>query len=147
MLMRPYFRRPALGCNLSWRPVRIDPVARVVVDLGDAALTRPVADAFRRHGWEVHVPSCQDNARETVREIRPLVSVLAVSPPNRESGWLTCKKLMLERPTLKVVLVQANPSASDQRLAEFVGAAACVPLTSPCAAVKAAMGFEPPSPN
>jgi len=147
MLMRPYFRRLTVGSNLSWRPVRIDPVARVVVDLGDEELARPVADAFRRHGWQVHVTSCQEDVRQMVSEVRPLVSVLAASPPNRESGWLTCKKLMLERPNLKVVLVQANPTGRDQRLAEFVGAAACVPIAAPCAAVKAAMGFEPPSPN
>jgi hypothetical protein len=147
MLMRPYCRRPALGSNLSWRPVRIDPVARVVVDLGDPELTRPVADAFRRHGWEVHLPSCPEDVREIVREVRPLASVLAASPRNRESGWLTCKKLVLERPTLKVILIEANPTPRDHRLAEFVGATACVPIASPCAAVKAATGFELPSAN
>ena len=147
MLMRPYCRRPALGSNLSWRPVRIDPVARVVVDLGDAAQARPIADAFRRHGWEVHVASCPLDVRQMVRDVRPLASVLAASPANRESGWLTCKKLVLERPTLKVVLVHANPTARDHRLAEFVGAAACVPIATPSAAVKAATGFELPSAN
>jgi hypothetical protein len=147
MVIRPYFRRPALGSSLCWRPVRIDPVARVVVDLGDATAARPVADAFRRHGWEVHVASCPEDVRQLVRDVRPLASVLAASPLNRESGWLTCKKLVLERPTLKVVLVEANPTARDHRLAEFVGAVACIPIASPSAAVKAATGFELPSAN
>jgi hypothetical protein len=147
MLKRSHFRCPAIGSSLCWRPVRTNLVARVVVDLGDATLTRPVADAFRRNGWEVHVASCPDDARQMIREIRPLASVLAATPPHRESGWLTCKKLILERPNLKVVLVEANPTARDHRLAEFVGAVACVPMASPCAAVKAATGFELPSAN
>ena len=46
-----------------------------------------------------------------IREIRPLASVLA-TPRDRESGWLTCKKLILERPNLKVILVESNPTAA-----------------------------------
>jgi hypothetical protein len=72
MLKRSHFRCPAIGSSLCWRPVRTNLVARVVVDLGDATLTRPVADAFRRNGWEVHVASCPDDARQMIREIRPL---------------------------------------------------------------------------
>jgi len=147
MLKRPHFRCPAIGPTLSWRPLRSAAVARVVVDLGDAALARPLADAFRRNGWEVHVASGQQGARKMIRDLRPLAAVLAGTRPNRESGWLTCKKLMLERPNLKVVLVEANPTARDHRLADFVGAVACVSMASPCAAVKAATGFELPSAN
>ena len=112
MLKRSHFRCPATGSTLCWRPVRTNLVARVVVDLGDAALTRPVADAFRRNGWEVHVAGCADDARQMIREIRPLASVLAATPRDRESGWLTCKKLILERPNLKVILVESNPTAA-----------------------------------
>ena len=63
-------------------------------------------------------------------------------PANAESGWLTCKKLLMERPALRVILVAATPNPEHARLAEFVGAAAYVAAAVPTAAVRSAMGFE-----
>ena len=121
--------------------------ARVVVALRNSPHARPIQDAFRHQGWEVHVAYGDTDARRLVRQVRPLASVLCARPANGESGWLTCKKLLMERPALRVILVAANPTPEESRLAEFVGAAAYVGTAVPTAAVRAAMGLEYRSAN
>jgi DNA-binding response OmpR family regulator len=121
--------------------------ARVVIALGETARTGTTAYAFREQGWDVHVTNSPGEARRLVRKLRPMAVVLDAAPAKGESGWLVCKKLLLEHPTLKVVLLRDRATERDHRLAQFVGAVACVSNAVPSAAVRAATGFELPSLN
>ena len=128
-------------------PRRKEQAARVVLALGEGLVARPIEEAFRRNGWDVHLAGPEADPRRVVGNLRPLATVLATTPRGRESGWLTCKKLLMERPKLKVVLVHEDPTARDLRLAEFVGAVACVPAGATGAVVRAVMGPDLPSAN
>ena len=121
--------------------------ARVVVALGNAPHAQPIHEAFRQQGWEVHIAKSSCDARRLVREVRPRASILCAEAPQRESGWLTCKKLVLEKPSLRVVLVTNTPTDEAKRLADFVGAAACVSAAAVAAIVRAASGIDVPSMN
>jgi DNA-binding response OmpR family regulator len=118
---------------------------RVVVALTDADHARAVQATFRRQGWEVHVPTPGADPRETMRKARARAVVLDTAPEGEESGYLTCKKLLLERPATKVVLVGQHVLENDRRLAEFVGAAALVPAANSLGVVSAVMGLRLPS--
>jgi DNA-binding response OmpR family regulator len=119
--------------------------ARVVVALNDGPQARAVLATFRRQGWEVHVPANGVDARQVARESRARAVVLDATPDGDESGYLTCKKLLLERPTTKVVLVGENVLDDDRRLAAFVGASALVGASNPLGVVSAVMGLRLPS--
>ncbi len=80
---------------------------------------------FRRLGWEVHLASSGPEARRLVRLLEPQAIVLAVGLRD-ESGWLTCAKLLLEHPNMKVVLLAERSTESMGRFARFVGATALV---------------------
>ncbi len=138
-------RQPVLAPKS--RTFAVEKSARVVLSIGNAPHARSIQDAFRQQGWEVHIAPIDADARRLVRKVRPLATVLCAEPPGRESGWLTCRKLLMEKPGHKVVLVSPNPSEVDRRLAEFVGAAALVSARMPHGVVKAAMGFELASVN
>jgi len=118
--------------------------SRVVVALTDADHARAVLATFRRQGWEVLLPSAGMDLRETTRKARARAVVLDASPVGRESGYLTCKKLLMERPFTKVVLVAPAAPAADRRLAAFVGATALVDGTNPVGVVSAVMGLRLP---
>ena len=65
-----------------------------------------------------------------------------------EGGWLVCKKMLLERPSLRVVLVGPRPSAKAERFAHFLGASAYVSTASSLNSIaRAALGGELPSIN
>jgi DNA-binding response OmpR family regulator len=117
-------------------------VARVVVALTDGPEARAVQATFRRQGWEVHVPTEGADARDVVRQSRARAVVLDTAPNGQESGYLTCKKLLLERPATKVVLVGENLLEDDRRLAAFVGASALVAGSNPLGVVSAVMGLR-----
>jgi CheY-like chemotaxis protein len=80
---------------------------------------------FRRLGWEVHLASSGPDARRLAHTLAPVVVVMDTQLPD-ESGWLTCAKMMLTAGVQKVVLVSANVTAEEERMAEAVGAAALV---------------------
>lgn len=140
-------RQPSLTTNVARPTHHTLKSARVVVALGGAPHAQPIQEAFRQQGWEVHIAHNENDARRLVREVRPRASVLCAEAPNRESGWLTCKKLLLEKPALRVVLVTPQLTDEARRLADFVGAAACVGSSAVAAVVRAAAGVDVPSMN
>jgi DNA-binding NarL/FixJ family response regulator len=87
------------------------------------------ADAICRHygrlGWETHRANSAQHARTLARQLAPAVVVLGIELPD-ESGWLTCDKLLLERPKQKVVLVADRSTPTSRRFAQFVGASALI---------------------
>src|SRR5690349_557871 len=66
----------------------------------------PFADAcrrqFRRLGWEVHLAGSGPEARQLVEQLRPTAVVLGIDLPG-ETGWLTCDKIVRQRPTQRVL--------------------------------------------
>jgi hypothetical protein len=128
------------------RPV-VTRAASVVLALDDVAQARAIRDAFRLDGWEVYLAAGDLDARRLVHQLRPTAAILATDPAKGESGWLTCKKLVMDRPALRVILVSPNPTDRERRLAEFVGAAALVATSATCRLVGAASGFDVPTAN
>jgi len=63
-----------------------------------------VRQIFLRLGWKVRAASEGAQVREMAAELSPALVVLGTELPE-ESGWLTCAKLRLEQPDLKIVLV------------------------------------------
>lgn len=121
--------------------------ASVVIALDDVTQARAIRDVFHRDGWDVHLAAGDLDTRRLVYQLRPTAAILATNPVKGESGWLTCKKLVMDRPALRVILVSPNPTDRDRRLAEFVGAAALVSASAVYRAIRAASGIDVPSVN
>jgi DNA-binding response OmpR family regulator len=98
---------------------------RLVLAYADSAHAVLSCRQLRRLGWEVHLTREGAEARRLSEAIDPAVVVLDTELHD-ESGWLTCAKLKLERPRLKVVLVGPAVTAEGERFATHVGAAALV---------------------
>ena len=98
---------------------------RMVVAYADSVHAVLSARHFRRLGWEVHLASSGPDARRLADALAPEIVILDTQLPD-ESGWLTCAKLILENGAQKIVLVSAEATDEEQRLAETVGAAALV---------------------
>jgi hypothetical protein len=105
---------------------------RVVFGGGPAFAAR-VADPFHRLGWEVCAATEETLHALTVRK-NPTAVLLPVEA-GAESGYLTCAKLRLARPKLRVVLVgKQTPRA--ERFARFVGATLADEATAADAVLK-----------
>ena len=102
----------------SYRP-------RMVLAYADSAHAAQSARQFRRLGWEVHLASSGPDARQLAQVLSPQLVILDTQLPD-ESGWLTCAKLMLDNGAQKVILVSADVTEEERRLAETVGAAGVV---------------------
>lgn len=131
----------------SERTPRLPQTARVVLALGHGPQGQPIVDAFHRQGWEVFFAATEQDARRLVQELKPRAIVLCANPKHRESGWLTCKKLLLAQANLRIVLVHPSPTEADRRLADFVGAVAYLSSSAAGAIVRAAAGVDLSSVN
>jgi hypothetical protein len=107
----------------------------VVLAHGDAAFVSHAARCLRRLGWDVYQAQAGPEVRRLARMLEPEV-VLLDADLVQESGWLTCAKLMRERPGCKVVLV-GEPNPRNRELARFVGASLLVRRDESLAAVAA----------
>jgi ActR/RegA family two-component response regulator len=97
----------------------------LIVAHGDAAYAAQVGHTFRRLGWDVHQSSSGPEVRRLARRVGPRLIVLDALLPN-ESGWLTCDKLRLEMPQVRVILAAVDPGFHEANFAVFVGAAGLV---------------------
>jgi DNA-binding response OmpR family regulator len=95
----------------------------LVLAHSDAVYAADVCRRLRRQGWDVYQTHGGPEARRLARMMEPELVVLDVDLEG-ETGWLTCAKLMQERPDGKVLLVCERPDGHDRHMAEFVGAAA-----------------------
>jgi DNA-binding response OmpR family regulator len=80
---------------------------------------------LRQYGWDAFQADSASELRRLARCLEPTVVVLDTAAAE-ESGWLTCAKLRLEYPALKIVLVTGNPVPRKRRFARFVGASELV---------------------
>ena len=121
---------------------------RIVLALHGIPTAPELATFFRSHGFDVYTARSSAEVRELARQGNTVASVLATESGRFESGWLTCKKLLLEQPSLRVVLVGHRPSAKSERVAHFLGAMAYVSTSSSLQSIaRAAIGCELPSMN
>ncbi len=98
---------------------------RLVLAYADSAYAALCGRHFRRQGWEVCQASTAADVYRLARTISPRAVVLDTDLPD-ESGWLTCAKILLERPGLRVILVSPHQTEPEQRLSAFVGATGLV---------------------
>lgn len=104
------------GCGVASPRKR---AARVVVG-GGAVFAARAAERFLACGVDVCTAIALDELHAMAARKNPTAVVLSVEAAG-ESGYLTCAKLRLTRPKMRVVLVgEASPRA--ERLARFVGA-------------------------
>jgi DNA-binding response OmpR family regulator len=80
---------------------------------------------LRRDGWDIYLAQTGADVRRLAKQLAPAVVVLDVDLAD-ESGWLLCDKLSREQSGPKVVLVAAEWTPEQERLARFVGAAALI---------------------
>ena len=97
----------------------------VIVAHADAAYAAQACRAFRQLGLDVRQAESGPELRRLVRIHEPRFIVLDTLLPN-ESGWLTCDKVRLEFPEVRVVLVAVEPGFHEANFAVFVGAAGLV---------------------
>jgi DNA-binding response OmpR family regulator len=93
----------------------------LVLAHADAGYAATAARAFRRRGWDVYLARTGPEARRLVRMLAADLVVLHTNLDG-ESGWLSCAKLVAERPLLEVVLVADAPTHLAHRFAAFAGA-------------------------
>ena len=79
-----------------------------------------LARGFRRLGWDVYTAQSGSEARRLARMLEADMVILHVDLPE-ESGWLTCAKMKISGPAVRVVLYGPE-SPRLRRLAAFVGA-------------------------
>jgi len=95
---------------------------RLVLAHTDAIYAAVASRYFRQCGWEVYLAEAAPQVRRLTRDMEPVVVALDVDL-REQSGWLTCCKLLLEHPHLKVILVASHPAPDRHRFAAFIGAA------------------------
>ena len=91
----------------------------------DPAYASATARSFRRLGWDVYEAKVGPEARRVARMLEADLVLLDARLPG-ETGWLTCAKLLRERPQTRVILVAGTADPHGVRLAAFVGARALV---------------------
>ena len=97
----------------------------LIVAHGDSVYAAQACRTFRRLGWDVHQAASGPEVRRLTRTVEPRSMILDALLPN-ESGWLTCDKLRLECPDVRVILVAVEPGFHEANFSVFVGAAALV---------------------
>jgi hypothetical protein len=120
---------PQGTCTTSFQfaPRRGGKPARIVLAVGSAPQRFMIQDLFERQGWEVQLVSCPKEARRFAHKKRTVATFLADEPPQYETGWLTCGKLLLAQPGHRVVIVGTKPMVRAEQFATFVGAMAYIP--------------------
>ncbi len=94
---------------------------QVLISISDNLLREGLNNYFKEHGFSVTFTPKGDEIRKIVREEKPHVTIISVDGRSLESGWLICKKLRMENPDAKIVLLGSKPSAKFERFANFLG--------------------------
>jgi DNA-binding response OmpR family regulator len=97
-------------------------VRRIVFGHPNALLRAEVGSRFCHLGWETHTAATGPETRRLTQRWRPDLVILASAFAD-ESGWLTCAKLRHEWPGQHIILLDADLTPANRRLARFSGAA------------------------
>ena len=100
-------------------------VPRVVIGHRDPSYAALLGTQLAGVGWESIAVESAAKARLLARSARTVALLLDVDLQD-ESGWLTCDKVLRERPELCVVLMSKDTRPENRRFATFVGARALV---------------------
>ncbi len=112
--------------TVDMKPTQDKPLRpRLLFAYGDSAYSALCGRQFRRQGWEVYQAGSAADVHRLVETINPRAVVVDTNLPD-ETGWLTCAKILLGRPSTRVVLVSTQKIEAEQRLASFLGAAGLV---------------------
>ena len=108
---------------------------RTILCLGDLPGSAVIERYFQERGWRVQRASSGSEAREIAHANHASAAIIAEYPPNDQSGWLTCWKLLGDRPMMDVVIVGERTVEEGTRLANFVGASAYVTASESTAGI------------
>ncbi len=112
----------------------------LIVAHRNAVHARRLVQAFRQRGWCVHPARSGREVRSLARGLF-LPAILLGTDQMEESGWLTCAKLHLELPQVRVFLLAPAVTPVLRRFAAFLGAAELlVQQDDPRAVVRAVCG-------
>jgi len=107
---------------------------RMVVCLGALPNAPVIERYFQERGWKVQAAMSGTEARLLVRQsIEPVV--LLAEETSEESGWLTCWKVLSDRPDSQVCVIGPRPAEEGARLAQLVKAAAYIPQSESAAGI------------
>ncbi len=106
---------------VAFREPPTDSNRTVVLALPRSPLSALAAIQLRSRGWTVFQAGSSDHARRLAAEYLPAAVVLSADSDD-ESGWLTCAKLKLAQPRLRVLLV-GDDDGDAVGFAEYVRAA------------------------
>ena len=110
---------PAFSSEMDYRPC-------MIVATGGFAQPPGVWLRLRRLGWDVYPARSGPEVRRLARMLEPDLVVLDTDLEG-ESGWLTCAKLVQDRPGENVVLLADDDGPRNRSRAGFVGASVVVP--------------------
>ena len=99
---------------------------RMVLCLGDLPQSAVMERFFQERGWKVLMAASGQDVRQLVKKCEVSVVVIAEEQKELESGWLTCWKLLNEKPETDVIIVGNRAIEQGARFAHFVGARAYV---------------------
>ena len=118
------------GCGATLSRPGPDPARRKGprLVLGGRAFSARLAALLRELGWDVQTAADAAEARRLALRHRPHAVLLAADADD-ESGFLSCAKLRLCLPRVRVVLVAPEKSPAAERFAGFVGAALAAEAT------------------
>lgn len=132
-------RKPCPGMGNRCEETARRPVNRVVLALGGTGQAAVLERLFQERGWRVQIASSGAEARALARKCGTAAVLLAEQPALDESGWLTCWKLLRDRPKVKVLIVGDRTPESGARLAKFVGACGYIPASESALKIAAAL--------
>lgn len=92
---------------------------RLLLAYSDPAYASRCGRYFRRLGWEVRMVASGGEARRQVPEFHPTFMVIDSDLPD-ETGWLTCAKVLMDRPQMKVILQVPERDGETNRFMKFV---------------------------
>ena len=108
---------------------------RTILCLGDLPGAAVIERFFQERGWRVQRASSGSEVRAIAYAHQASAAIITEYPPNDQSGWLTCWKLLGDRPMMNVVIVGDRDAAEGRRWADFVGASAYVPASESTAGI------------
>jgi hypothetical protein len=123
------------GCSANREDHPRRSANRVVLCLGNWQRTAVLERLFQERGWKVCVAGGGHEARAMVREHGAALAIFSADNPNSESGWLTCWKLLSEKPGTQTAIVGELPVEQGKRYASLVGAAEYLPASETAVAV------------
>ena len=125
-------RKPAPGGiradETSCRP------GRMVLCLGSLPHAAVIERYFQERGWRVLAANSGAEVRLLIRKYSETV-VLLTEESAEESGWVTCWKVLSDRPKTQVCVIGPAPCGRRARLAELVKATAYIPETESAAGI------------